>query len=307
MKILTLIVFLFLYHSFPKSFAEFPIGHWSNKNDGFDTVSLALRTDGNGFISGIGSFWGNVTKWKMVDNDVEIKIAAPPSYPTVKFKVSPIQDQAKLILPDGSSVLLYLVDASEPKDPLAHIREEAKLKHAQAVKDAELRKHELEQDGKEYKTFPSLLEEMKEIMMQRLENAVYVVSSPEWATDIYIFSDDAAVRVTFLTEEASGEDKTHIAEHRQLYEKPDIDLPITSYVPEKQLLPLVDWMESEGFQFVMIYTLMQGLWGIESYHATFNCSFRDDTHDRMQVLDQIIEGAFNKKGPFTIKTINGIQ
>ena len=116
------------------AFADFPVGHWSNKKDGFKIVTFGLRSNGTGYFAPSMSQLTTVVRWKKDGDAIRITIAAPPENPIITFLPTGDPKVGRLKFPDQPPQEFHLIDENEPDDLEALARARAEKEAARRQK-----------------------------------------------------------------------------------------------------------------------------------------------------------------------------
>jgi hypothetical protein len=284
-----------LIASFSSAFAEFPIGTWSNKKEGFYIVNLSLRGDGKGCLSAATAQATVPVRWRREGGRISIEIAAPPQNPTATLVQTADPKAAELTLPEQKlPEKVYLVDENEPPDlealSLAKATEEAK-KAAKGIQKSERTAPNIE----------ALLQDVQSFAQINSGMGNCSISSSKWPTFISLIRTNSTVSVTIQLDASRSKTASPAAICSYTKEEPKTDLPKTIYVPAEKRDQLKTWAISKGLDHEFAFYQTTGPWGVESYFSFFAVTIVNDPAKVVATVKHLASDVFNDStGPFLI-------
>jgi hypothetical protein len=274
--------------------AEFPVGQWSNKQEGFKIVTFGLRSDGKGFFSPSMSQLTTVVRWKKEGDSVKITIASPPDNPTAVFLQTTDPKVGKLLLLDQEPQDFYLINEKEPQDMEA-------MNLARAKDEAEKRADSFSTDKRTIASMGALLEEVRAFANVTEGMGSRTISSGDWPTSIQLTRTNKRISVTIQLEASRVKELTPNVTYAYTKEEPKSDLPRAIYVPQAQRELIKAWALSEGLHHEFAFYQAKGTWGLEGHFAFFATYIDEDPHKVASVVEHLASSVFKAvDGPFVV-------
>jgi hypothetical protein len=286
-----------LFLTLNAALADFPVGQWSNKQEGFKIVTFGLRSDGRGYISRGMAQMATIVRWRKEGDKVLIQITAPPENPAATFIQTSDPKIGKLLLQGQEPQDFYLIDDKEPRDletmSLARAKEE-NAKRVDSFTTEERRIESLDALLNEVRAFAKVTEGMES----------QTIFSGNWPTSIQLTRTNKRISVMVNLEASRAEEQSPNLTHAYTKEEPRSNLPKTVYVNQEQRERIKAWASSEGLKHEFAFYQTRGDRGLEGYLAFFAVYIDDDPSKTASVVAHLATSVLqDRNGPFVLTTI----
>lgn len=269
-------------------FAEFPVGHWSNKQEGFNVVTFGLRSDGAGYYSACMSQLTTVARWKKDGEAIRMTIAAPPENPTFTFEPTDDPKIGKLKLPGHEPQEFFLMDENEPEDLEG-------LARARAEKEAANRRKNYVRKETKLKGMTSLQKKVEQFAKSPEGMDSCSIMASGWPTSIQLTRTNKRISVQVNLEEGRAKEQSPNLTYSYRTEEPKTNLPRTIFVPVEKREELAKWAASIPLKHEFAFFQAEGAWGIEGHFAFFSAHIDDDLESVMNVIKYLSNSVFEKE------------
>lgn len=274
--------------------AEFPVGQWSNKQEGFKIVTFGLRSDGKGYISPSMAQMTTIVRWHKEGEKVLIKIAAPPDNPSATFLPTTDPKVGTLTLLDQEPQTFYLIDEKEPQDLEALSLEQAKEEAAQRSKSFTTEKRTVG-------SMDALLDEVQAFAKVTEGMRSRTISSSGWPTSIQLTRTNKRISVKIDLEASRAKEQSPTVTYAYTKEEPKSDLPKTVYLTPEQRDRIEAWASSKGLNHEFAFYRAKGIWGLEGHFSFFAAYIDEDPSKVASVVEHLATSVFAAKdGPFVV-------
>ena len=266
--------------------AEFPVGHWSNKKEGFKVMGFGLRSNGVGFFSsGVST---TVVRWHKEGESIKIQIASPPKNPTVVFKPTTDPKIGELQFSGKKSQKFYLVSEKEPEDieALAKIRSRADVDK----RAANIIKKEHDVEG--FDKLKAEVEKFAEVTEGMGSCGIKAVGLP---TSIQLSRTNKRISISVNLESSRSKEQGINFKYRYTRKKPISELPTTIYVSRAKQEELKKWAEKNGLNHEFAFYTANGTWGVVGHFSFFAAYVDEDPQKVSQVVKHILDNVFAKQ------------
>jgi len=273
------------------AFAEFPVGHWSNKKQGFEVVNFGLRADGGGYFSASMSQSTTVVRWENDGDTIRIKIAAPPENPTFVFLPTDDPKVGRLKIPNLSSQEFYLVNEDEPEDLEAQAKVRAEEENA---KEREMMRKSLLREEVTVTGLKALLEQVEQFAEVTEGTGFCFIKANDWPTVIQLNRFNKRISITVCLELGQAKELSPNLTSRYTTEEPKSDLPRTVFVSTKKREELRKWAAGMQLKHRVEFREMMGTWGLEEHSTSFYAHIDEDPEKVADVIKYISETVFDE-------------
>lgn len=274
--------------------AEFPVGQWSNKQEGFKIVTFGLRSDGKGYISPSMAQMTTIVRWHKEGEKVLIKITVPPENPTGTFLPTADPKVGTLTLLEQEPQTFYLIDEEEPQDLEALSLERAKEEAAQRSKS-------FTTEERTVGSMDALLDEVKAFAKVTEGMGSRTVSSGGWPASIQLTRTNQRISVKVNLEASRAKEQSPNLTYAYTKEEPKSDLPKTVYLTPEQRDRIEVWASSEGLNHEFAFYEAKGVWGLEGHFAFFVAYIDENPSKVASVVEHLANSVFAAKdGPFVV-------
>lgn len=275
--------------------ADFPVGQWSNKQDGFKVVTFGLRSDGKGCISPSMAQMTTIVRWHKEGDKVLVKIAAPPENPTATFLPTADPKVGTLIMLDQEPQTFYLIDEKEPQDLEAMSLEQAKEEAAKRAKS-------FTTEERTIGSMDALLEEVQAFAKVNEGMGSRTISSGGWPTSIQLSRTNKLISVTIDLEASRAKEQSPNLTYGYTKYEPKSNLPTTVYVTPEKRAQIKAWALSTGFNHEFAFRQAEGDWGLEGHYAFFSAYIDEDPPKVASVVEYLATSVLDRKnGPFIVR------